>query len=173
MLGPYCPQEKPAGSDQDPVGQGQPLPLATLGLRNPSATSSPRDHPHGGPGEPYGTFWSSGLHEGATGRERGSEPPELWTQQSFPEETPMAFPLIGGLVWGTSGFSTQRELPRRTTLGLQPPRGRAGGWESSRGEGRGQHVRPTGGGPVAPGLSWEAGAWQVFNEILPVLRSSA
>lgn len=45
----------------------------------------------------------------------------------------MAFPLIGGLVWGTSGFSTQRELPRRTSLGLQSPRGRAGGWKSSRG----------------------------------------
>lgn len=63
VLGPNGPQEKPAGSDQDPVGQGQPLPLATLGLRNPSAISSPRDQPHGGPGEPSGNFWSSGLHE--------------------------------------------------------------------------------------------------------------
>lgn len=26
---------------------------------------------------------------------------------------------------------------------------------------------------MAPGLSWEAGTWQVFNEILPVLGSSA
>lgn len=47
----------------------------------------------------------------------------------------MAFPLIRGLVWGTSGFSTQRELPRRTSLGLQPPRCRAGGWKSSQGGG--------------------------------------
>lgn len=59
----------------------------------------------------------------------------------------MAFPLIGGLVWGTSSFSTQRELPRRTSLGLQPPRGRAGGWKSSRGGGESRTCVPREGGP--------------------------
>lgn len=107
--------------DQAPVGQGQPLPLATLGLHKPLPPLSP-DHPQGGPQKPWepcGTFWPSGLHV-TTIRERT---PELWSPQG---ELPWS-----GDALGISSFYTQCELPRCTSLGPQPPGwGRAGGEEA-------------------------------------------
>lgn len=57
MLHPNCLQENPAVRDQAPVSQGQPLPLATLGLHKCLPPLSP-DHPQGvpKPWELCGTF---------------------------------------------------------------------------------------------------------------------
>nr|XP_058899807.1 proline-rich protein 36-like [Kogia breviceps] len=64
----------------------------------------------GSPMEPSGP--AASRKESATGRQRGSEPPELWTPCPFP----MAFPRIAGLVWGASGSSTQPSSPGDSAL---------------------------------------------------------
>ena len=71
LLHPNCPQEKPAVRDQALVGQGQPLPLATLGLHKPLPPLSP-DHPQGvpqKPWEPCGTFCSVASMSPLSGKE--------------------------------------------------------------------------------------------------------